>query len=465
VLGGGPPVVLVHGTPSRSYIWRNVARSLAERHAVYVFDLPGFGESERREGMDASIPAQSRVLAALIDLWGLEAPAVAGHDIGGAIVLRSHLLDGVPFSRIALVDAVVLRPWITPTTRHKQDYPDAYRTMPNHIFEQTVISHLRTATARPMDGATFDAVFGQWRGEDGQAHYMRNLAQFDEAYTAEFEPLLESMRTPVRIVWSEHDSWLDPAFALRLHELLPDSDLKMIPDAGHFVMEDVAEEVARELGSFFSAKADVPRRGSSKPHRDDGVPNYLNQTLAAFLDQVTSGEPAPGGGAVAAVAVSLTAGLCGLSARLSADHLDDADGLAERADRLRRRAAPLAQRDAEAYGHVLAAYRVPEDGDPESRRERVRTALAGAADVPLEIAESGVEVAEVAARLAREGNPNLRGDALAAALLAEAATRTAAALVRINTVAGDGPGDRPERADELASRISEAALRAVEDEG
>lgn len=253
VLGSGPPVILVHGTPSRSYVWHNVARSLADHHTVYVFDLLGFGESEKREGMDTSIPAQARALAGLVDLWGLEAPAVVGHDIGGAIVLRSHLLDGVPFDRIALIDAVVLRPWITPTTRHKQNYPDAYRTMPNHIFEQTVIAHLRTATARPMDEATFDAVFGQWRGEDGQAGHMRNLVQLDERYTAEFEPLLGSMRTPTRIIWGERDAWLDSAFARRLYKLLPDSDLKLIPEAGHFVMEDAPEEVARELRDFFAA--------------------------------------------------------------------------------------------------------------------------------------------------------------------------------------------------------------------
>jgi pimeloyl-ACP methyl ester carboxylesterase len=106
-----------------------------------------------------------------------------------------------------------------------------------------------------MDEATFDAVFGQWRGEEGQARYMRNLAHFDERYTAEFELLLASMRTPVRIIWGERDVWLDPAFAVRLRELLPDSDLKLIPEAGHFVMEDKPEEVARELDDFFATDA------------------------------------------------------------------------------------------------------------------------------------------------------------------------------------------------------------------
>ena len=194
--------------------------------------------------------------------------------------------------------------------------------------------------------------------------------------------------------------------------------------------------------------------------------SYLEEPLAGFLDSVASGEPAPGGGAVAAVAVALAAGLSGMSARLSADHLDDADELVERAERLRQRAAPLAQEDARAYGRVLAAYRVPDDGgDPEVRRERIRTALADAADVPLDIAEAGAEVAEISARLAREGNPNLRGDAVAAALLAEAGVRAAAGLVEIDTEAGGISDDRVRRAGEFVTRAVRAARGIAEGHG
>ena len=180
---------------------------------------------------------------------------------------------------------------------------------------------------------------------------------------------------------------------------------------------------------------------------------------------MASDEPAPGGGAATAVAVALAAGLSGMAARLSADHLADANGLAERADRLRRRVAPLAQEDATAYGHVLTAYRNQDYGDPKVRRERIRTALSDAADVPLAIAEAGAEAAEIAARLAREGNPNLRGDAVAAALLAEAGVRAAAVLVEINTTAGEISDDRSERAGELVTRAAGAAREIVKDEG
>jgi pimeloyl-ACP methyl ester carboxylesterase len=254
-LGYGPPVILVHGTPSRSYVWRDVASRLANRFTVYVFDLLGFGESERREGLDVSIAAQARLLAELVETWDLEDPAVAGHDIGGAITLRAHLLEHVPFSRIALIDAVVLRPWITPTTRHVKAHLDVYQTMPTAVFEAIVASHLRTATHKPMYETAFEAYLDQWSGDLGKRLYLLKDAQLDEDDTAAFEPLLTSIEVPVRIVWGEHDAWLPPTTAKRLSELIPNSDLRVLPGTGHFAMEDNPDEVAAALEEFFAAGA------------------------------------------------------------------------------------------------------------------------------------------------------------------------------------------------------------------
>ncbi len=92
-LGDGPPVVLVHGTPSRSVLWRDVAPLLADRFTVYVFDLLGYGQSERDEQQEVSIRVHGQVLAELVSTWDVHAPALVGHDIGGAAVLRAHLLE------------------------------------------------------------------------------------------------------------------------------------------------------------------------------------------------------------------------------------------------------------------------------------------------------------------------------------------------------------------------------------
>jgi pimeloyl-ACP methyl ester carboxylesterase len=252
VFGEGPPVVLVHGTPSRAYIWREVLPTLAELHTVYVYDLLGFGESEMGEGQDVSIAAQGRALSELVEAWGLEEPQVAGHDIGGGIALRAHLLEGVPFERIALLDAVVLTPWGTPSLWHVKEHLGAYRTMPNDVFESYVAARLRQATRRPMDEGAFEAYLSQWRGVVGQAAYLRKDEALLQRDTAELEPLLGSIGAPVQIVWGEEDGWLDPSQATMLVEKIPTAEMHLVPNAGHFVMEDAPGEVAEALVGFFS---------------------------------------------------------------------------------------------------------------------------------------------------------------------------------------------------------------------
>jgi methenyltetrahydrofolate cyclohydrolase len=192
----------------------------------------------------------------------------------------------------------------------------------------------------------------------------------------------------------------------------------------------------------------------------DAVPNYAELPLGRFMDMVASREPTPGGGASAAMAVALAAALTAMAARFSADHLADAETIADRAEELRNRVMPLAQADAAAYGRVLDAYRTPRDDD-EKRRRRIREALSEAADVPLSIAEVGVEVAGNAARLVEEGNPNLRGDAVTAAALAKAGVRAAATLVEINVSAGGADDDRLSRVDQLLATMA-AAQEVVE---
>jgi len=196
----------------------------------------------------------------------------------------------------------------------------------------------------------------------------------------------------------------------------------------------------------------------------DPGPDYLGQPLGGFLDLVASREPAPGGGASAAVTVALAAALTAMAARFSTEHLADAGELAARADTLRGEVVLLARADAAAYGRVLDAQQVPRGVNEEGRRQRVREALTGAADVPLSIVGIGAEVAGNAARLAAEGNPNLRGDAVTAAVLAGAGTRAAATLVEINVLAGGADDGRLSRAAELRA-MAATAQEAVEGAG
>ena len=124
--------------------------------------------------------------------------------------------------------------------------------MSAEIFEAIVASHLRTATYRQLDQYAFATYLEGWRGEFGQRLYLQKDAQLDEGDTVEFEPLLPSIGVPVSIIWGEQDAWLAPTFAERLHELIPGSDLLVLPETGHFAMEDSPQEVAAALFDFFT---------------------------------------------------------------------------------------------------------------------------------------------------------------------------------------------------------------------
>jgi pimeloyl-ACP methyl ester carboxylesterase len=252
VLGQGAPVVLVHGTPSWSYLWRNVAMELAVQFSVYVCDLLGYGTSEKRDGQDVSIGAQTRMLAELLDRWGLDRPCLAGHDIGAAVTLRLILLEGRQFRRVALCDAVAIAPWITPFSRHVQRYLEAFQTVPEHIHRQMIATHLRTAIARDLTDAELDPYLQPWLGPVGQPAYYRQVSQFDERYTREIEPRYGEIQTPALVLWGAQDAWLHPVIGRQLAEAIPNARLATVPNAGHFLPEDQPAAVAQALRSFFA---------------------------------------------------------------------------------------------------------------------------------------------------------------------------------------------------------------------
>ena len=189
---------------------------------------------------------------------------------------------------------------------------------------------------------------------------------------------------------------------------------------------------------------------------DDMLAAPLGDVLAHFASEV----PSPAGGSAAAIAVALGAGLTAMCARNSRDSWSEARGATAQAETLRARIEPLAQADAEAYEGALTAFRLPELLEPEVRNATLGVALERAAAIPLAIAEVGADVADLAATLAEHGNPEVRGDAVAGAVLAEAGTRAAAHLVRINL--GAASDDlRVARAAASAEAAARSALRAL----
>jgi pimeloyl-ACP methyl ester carboxylesterase len=145
-LGNGDPVVLVHGTPYSSFLWRDVAPALALSRRVYVFDHLGFGQSDQRDGQDLGLAAQARVLTRLLEHWQLVRPSLVAHDIGGAITLRALLLEGADYRDLTLFDAVSGGEWERGLFQLFLERPEVFERLPNYAHEALVSSHMRHAT-------------------------------------------------------------------------------------------------------------------------------------------------------------------------------------------------------------------------------------------------------------------------------------------------------------------------------
>lgn len=182
--------------------------------------------------------------------------------------------------------------------------------------------------------------------------------------------------------------------------------------------------------------------------------DLLDLRIGEFLDRLSASGGSPGAGSAAALVAATAAAVVAMAARASVEEWEDAAGIAAQAEAIRRKLQPLAQADAEALEEALE--RLAAGGGDEALGE----ALERAAEIPLRIVEASADVAELAAYASPSVRADVRADAVAAAMLAEAAARTCASLVEVNlaTVEGDA---RLERARALAAACRRAAERAA----
>lgn len=247
---GQYPVVLLHGTPFSSYVWRALARALARRYQVFVWDMPGYGASEKSVGQDVSLAAQGRVFTELLTHWDLEEPLVIAHDFGGAVSLRAHLLHGACYRALALVDPVALAPWGSPFFRLVGEHSEIFERLPPALHHALVREYVSSASSPGLHPAVLDRLVQPWLGDLGQAAFYRQIAQADQLYTDEVQDRYGEIDFPTLVCWGQDDAWIPVAKGRELAARIPGARLEPIAGAGHLVQEDAPAELTAALIAF-----------------------------------------------------------------------------------------------------------------------------------------------------------------------------------------------------------------------
>jgi len=246
-LGDGPPLVLLHGTPWSSALWRPFAEALAERFTVHLWDMPGYGASSKLPGHTVDLGTQGELFAFLLAEWGLDRPHVVAHDIGGAVALRSRLLHGTRYASLCLMDVVALSPWGSPFFTLVREHAAVFAQLPAAVHRGAVEAYVRGASHRGLREEELAMLVDPWTGEENQAAFYHQIAQADERHTEEVEARYATIDEPTHIVWGAQDAWVPLERAHRLRELIPGSTLDVIEGAGHLVQLDAPARLAAAL--------------------------------------------------------------------------------------------------------------------------------------------------------------------------------------------------------------------------
>ena len=252
VTGSGLPLLMIHGTPFSSFVWRAFVPHFADDFTVFVYDLVGYGQSEMRDGQDVSLGTQSKALAALLDHWQIEAPTIIAHDFGGATTLRTHILEKRHFERMILIDPVAIAPWGSPFVQHVRQHTAAFEDMPDYIHDGILNAYLQDAAHNSLSDEAREGYKAPWTGPTGQAAFYRQIAQMDQKYTDEIEPHYGDIQVPVHILWGRDDRWIPVERGRKLHAMIPGSTFYEIPQAGHLVQEDQPDRLLERLKAALS---------------------------------------------------------------------------------------------------------------------------------------------------------------------------------------------------------------------
>ena len=249
--GEGDPLILIHGIPTNSLMWREIIPKLAQNHRVIAPDMLNYGQSAKPESADVSINAQSRVLVQVMDALGAPRADIVAHDIGGGVAQLMAVNHPEKVRKLVLIDSVCFDSWPIPEFEPLQ-VPEAESGMSLNDFVSMMRGFMPGGvyTKSVMTNELMDLYLAPWSNEDGKRAFFRNLRRLNKEYTQAIADELKHLPHRSLVLWGDKDPFQKPKYAQMLAETIPDAELGWIEDTGHWLIEEKPDEVGDRIHQF-----------------------------------------------------------------------------------------------------------------------------------------------------------------------------------------------------------------------
>jgi pimeloyl-ACP methyl ester carboxylesterase len=272
--GTGPPLLLLHGCPFSSYIWRHVIPLLRPHFRCIAPDLLGLGDTETPPDADWALPAQSATVVGLLDALGIPAAHIVAHDHGAATAQLIAAGNPARIRRLVLTNAEAYDNWPS-----RDELPFIRATQLPAIGRLVMWAWARPALLRYAlrsgravhDPAvlTPDLLRGYIAANLADRHRRAKTRRFlagqldpaNNRATTEAAAGLRAFDHPTLIVWGRDDPHFGPEWAQRLCDDIPGAArVELLPDTGHLLMEEHPDELARLVIDFLTDQQPAPTR-------------------------------------------------------------------------------------------------------------------------------------------------------------------------------------------------------------
>jgi haloalkane dehalogenase len=253
--GEGPPLLLLHGWPTSSFLYRDITAVLARNHRVVVPDLPGFGASSKPVDRQYSLALFASVLDALVDRLGLDDLGLVVHDLGGPIGVHWALHRPKRVSRLVILNTL-LYPEFDPSVLEFFTTLMDENTRGKLVSDDGLREILRVGVSDPdsLSAEALEGIAAPFKtSDDRRALAAAGIGLNPDAF-ADIARLLPSLAIPVLGLYGTDDRILPDVaetFA-RVQRDIPHAEIEGLPGAGHFLQEEVPGVIATRLERFFA---------------------------------------------------------------------------------------------------------------------------------------------------------------------------------------------------------------------
>ncbi len=261
--GQGPVVLMVHGNPSWSFYYRNLIKALSGTHRCIAPDHIGMGKSDKPSDANYAYTLAQRVddLQTLVDSLQLTGPlTLVVHDWGGMIGMAWAVRHPERVKNLVILNTAAFGlpagkrlPWQLKLTRTPLG---VVLVRGFNAFARGAAQIGCSRTPMPADVLQgYLAPYDSWANRIATLRFVQDIPLQEGA--AGFELVQETAaqlhlfsQTPMLIVWGERDVVFDHHFRREWQRRFPAAQVESLADAGHYVLEDAAEQVTARIAAF-----------------------------------------------------------------------------------------------------------------------------------------------------------------------------------------------------------------------